>query len=128
MRALLDLIALSDGESSIVATDRSTLTFVEPEVEVGVFPWFSAPDVPFIAGLALRCLDVAGTRRSLTAQQITPTYADEEIVCPEPRDGLGYQLLFHAPASPIHGRTQLPHDEEEIDRPSMNVCRASVMR
>jgi catechol 2,3-dioxygenase-like lactoylglutathione lyase family enzyme len=84
--------------SSVVALDRGGLLFVDPREAQAMLPAFAAPTLPYIAGQALRTNDIALTRKGLSANAVTPLFADDGLVCISPADALGGYLLFHAPA------------------------------
>ena len=88
--------AMERGDASMIALDRGGIVLIEPKDAAGVLPDFDMPDVPFMAGQALRSTDIAATRRVLKEHGVTPLYADNELVCIGPADALGAALLFHA--------------------------------
>jgi hypothetical protein len=82
--------------ASMIALDRGAIVLMEPKDAAGVLPDLDIPDVPFMAGQALRSADIAATRRVLEVRGVTPLYANDELVCIGPADALGAYLLFHA--------------------------------
>lgn len=86
------------GESlSAISLDRGRLVFVEPGEAAAMLPAFAAPSLPFIAGQALRTRDVGVTRTVLAKYDVTPLFADDDLVCIGPGDALGGYLVFHTP-------------------------------
>ena len=63
-----------------------------------MLPAFASPTLPYIAGQALRANDIALTSKTLSANAVTPLFADDGLVCISPADALGSYLLFHTPS------------------------------
>ena len=89
---------MNDGTLSIVSLDRGRLLFTEPEQAARILPSFAPPALPFIAGLAMRSISVAGTLDTLRRRGVTPLFAGAKLVCVGPEDGLGGYFLFHEPS------------------------------
>lgn len=83
-------------KASVIALDRGNIVLMEPKDAAGVLPDFGIPDVPFMAGQALRSANVAATRGFLNERGVTPLFANDVLVCVGPADALGGTLLFHA--------------------------------
>jgi hypothetical protein len=60
-----------------------------------MLPDLTLPDVPYIAGIALRSADLAETRSALTRNGSRPLVSTEELICIGPANALGAYLLFH---------------------------------
>jgi catechol 2,3-dioxygenase-like lactoylglutathione lyase family enzyme len=88
--------SIERGNASVIALDRGSIVLMEPKDTAGVLPDFDIPDVPFMAGQALRSADIAATRQLLDQRDVTPLFADDELICVGPADALGAYLLFHA--------------------------------
>jgi hypothetical protein len=86
------------GDFSVVGLNRGSLLFTEPKEAAPLLPAFRPPTLPFIAGQALRSVDLKATRAALLKHRVAPLWADEELVCVSPADALGAYLLFHAPS------------------------------
>jgi hypothetical protein len=84
-----------DRGIDIVALDRGKLLFADPDTMETIFR-LPSPDLPYIAGLALRSADLDATRRLLAGRGVRPVYENAEVICVGPGDGLGAFLLFHA--------------------------------
>lgn len=89
--------AVEHGAFSIVPLERGKLVLIERTVAESLLQ-SRVPTVPFMAGQALRSIDLARTRKALARGGITPLFDGEELVCVGPADGIGSYLLFHAPA------------------------------
>jgi len=85
-----------DEHCAVVALDRGDIVLVSPSRAADMLPTLALPDLPYIAGIALRSADVAATRGALTGNAIEPPIATDELICVGPADGLGAYLLFHA--------------------------------
>jgi catechol 2,3-dioxygenase-like lactoylglutathione lyase family enzyme len=85
------------GDMSIVALERSRLLFVTAQELAKRLSGFTPPSVPFMAGQALRCTDIAAARAVLEKSGITPLVATDELICVGPHDGLGAFMVFHGP-------------------------------
>ncbi len=70
-----------------------------------MLPDLTLPDLPYIAGVALRSADLAATRRVLMREAIKTPIATDEAICVGPADALGAYLLFHAEALDAPWRT-----------------------
>jgi hypothetical protein len=86
-----------DGVFAVVPLDRGRLVFVAPR-DAERLPRFHLPALPFMAGQALRSVDLRRTREVLAVAGIEPAFADDTLVCLAPDDGLGSHLLFHHPS------------------------------
>lgn len=84
------------GDASVVALDRGGIVVMEPKEAASRLPDFDLPDVPFMAGQALRSVDIATTRRVLRQRDVVPLFANDELICVGPADALGAYLLFYA--------------------------------
>jgi catechol 2,3-dioxygenase-like lactoylglutathione lyase family enzyme len=82
---------------SAVALDRGRLVFVGPDEAPSMLPAFAASSLPFMAGQALHTRDIGATRAVLARNEVTPLFADDDLVCLGPADALGGYLLFHRP-------------------------------
>jgi len=91
----------ADGRLTVVPLDRGRIVFAGPDVATAI-PNFMLPNVPYMAGQALRCTDLDPLRGVLDAARIRPLVDRDGIVCLAAPDALGSLLLFHtaAPASP----------------------------
>lgn len=76
--------------------ERGRIVLADRETAERNFKGLSVPDLPYVAGLALRSGDMAATRRVSGRAGISPLYADDLLVCIGPADALGAHLLFHA--------------------------------
>ena len=85
-----------EGARSTLALDRGRLVFVEPGEAAKFLPGFAAPDLPFMAGQAIRSADLAATRDALARNGMKPVVDRGDLVCVGPSDALGGYLLFHA--------------------------------
>jgi hypothetical protein len=85
----------ADG-CAVIALDRGRLLLVDPSNATAILPDLTLPDLPYIAGIALRSADLTATRRVLARDGIRPIIATDELVCVGPREALGAYLLFHA--------------------------------
>ena len=85
-----------DQERAVVALDRGDILLVSPSRAAAMLPDLTLPDLPYIAGIALRSADLAATRRVLMREQIKTPIATDELICVGPSDALGAYLLFHA--------------------------------
>jgi hypothetical protein len=90
-----------DGCFSIVPLDRGRLVFAAPDF-ANTIPNFTLPNVPYMAGQALRCSSLARLRGVLDAVGIRPLADNGFVVCLRAADALGSLLVFHdaAVASP----------------------------
>ncbi len=84
-----------DGFDAI-ALDRGRILFLGPSGAAEVLPGLVLPELPYIAGLALRSAELGMTRRVLARHGIEPVAADDGLICVGPQDALGAYLLFHA--------------------------------
>lgn len=80
-----------------VPLDRSRLVFVAPHDAERV-PRFHLPALPYMAGQALRSVDLRRTRDVLAEAGIEPAFANDRLVCVAADDALGSMLLFHDPS------------------------------
>ena len=83
----------------MVPLDRGRLVFIEPR-DATTLPRFHLPALPFMAGQALRSVDLRRTRDALARAGIQPAFSSDTLVCLAPDDGLGSYLLFHDPSVP----------------------------
>jgi hypothetical protein len=90
---------IHDGAFAIVPLDRGRWVFIEPR-DAEVLPRFNLPALPFMAGQALRSVDLRRTRDALAKAGIQPAFSSDTLVCLAPDDGLGSYLLFHDPSVP----------------------------
>jgi hypothetical protein len=86
-----------DGAFAVVSLDRGRLVFIAPR-DAERLPAFRLPALPFMAGQALRSVDLRRTREVVAAAGLEPAFADDNLVCLAPDDGLGSYLLFHDPS------------------------------
>lgn len=88
----------ADGGNSFhsIPLDRGRILLVGPGDAVRIIPGLIPPDLPYIAGVALRCADIGAAQRVLTRKGIRPVATSSELVCVGPADALGAHLLFHA--------------------------------
>lgn len=93
--------AVAEGRFMVVPLDRGRLVFAASDITTAI-PDFTLPNVPYMAGQALRCTDVDRLRAVLEAARARPLIETDDLVCLHPRDALGSLLLFHdaALASP----------------------------
>lgn len=87
-----------DEQFAIVALERGDILLVSPSRAAAMLPDFTLPDLPYIAGIALRSADLAATRRVLMREAVKTPIATDELICVGPADALGAYLLFHAEA------------------------------
>ncbi len=85
-----------EAARSTLALDRGRLMFVDPGEAVKFLPGFAAPDLPFMAGQAIRSADLAATRDALKRGGVAPLFSDNELICIGSKDALGGYLLFHS--------------------------------
>lgn len=85
----------ADGSAEI-ALDRGRLLLVGPGDAAAILPDLTLPDLPYIAGIALRSADLTATRRALARNGIRPIVATNELICVGPHEALGAYILFHA--------------------------------
>jgi hypothetical protein len=85
-----------DEQIAIVALERGDILLVSASRAVSMLPDLTLPDLPYIAGIALRSADLEATRRVLTREAIKTPFATDELICVGPVDALGAYLLFHA--------------------------------
>lgn len=83
-----------DGIFDVVPLDRGRLLFVEP-AEAAMLPRLALPAVPFMAGQALRSVDMGHTQDALASAGVEPAYSSDNLICVAPNDALGSYLLFH---------------------------------
>jgi len=86
----------SEEGRAVVALDRGHLLLVDASRAAAILPDLTLPDVPYIAGIALRSAEVIDTRRVVTRNGVQPLVATDELICVGPADALGAYLLFHA--------------------------------
>jgi hypothetical protein len=79
---------------SIVPLDRGRLVFAEPDVASAI-PNFALPNLPYMAGQALRTPDLGSLRGILASANIKPLVDHDLVVCVAAGDALGSLLLFH---------------------------------
>ncbi|MGN6574004.1 MAG: VOC family protein [Pseudolabrys sp.] len=84
-----------EGRFGIVPLDRGRILFAEPDFTSEISN-FTLPNVPYLAGQALRCIDLARVREVLARAGIRPLVDNDHVVCVGPDDALGSLLLFHA--------------------------------
>jgi hypothetical protein len=80
---------------SLVPLDRGSLAFVDAG-EASKIPGLAPRALPFMAGQAVRCLDLDAARATLRRAGMTPAFDDDGLVCVGSADALGSLLLFHA--------------------------------
>jgi hypothetical protein len=85
-----------DQECAVVALERGDILLVSPSRAAAMLPDLTLPELPYIAGIALRSADLAATRRALVRDAIKTPIATDELICVDPVDALGAFLLFHA--------------------------------
>jgi glyoxalase-like protein len=85
----------ADGCAAI-ALDRGHLLLVDPGDAAAILPDLTLPDLPYIAGIALRSTDLIATRGALARTGIRPIVATDELICVGPHEALGAYILFHA--------------------------------
>ncbi len=84
------------ADIGIVALDRGRILFAH-ELEIEAFlDRFAPPDTPYIAGQGVRSADIEMTGQVLHDAKLRPIYSDADLICLDPRDGLGAYLLFHS--------------------------------
>ena len=83
-----------DGRFSIVSLDRGRLLFVERDVASAI-PNFALPNLPYMAGQALRTTDLDRLRGILAGANVKPLVDHDLVVCLAAGDALGSLLLFH---------------------------------
>jgi hypothetical protein len=90
-----------DGPFTVVPLDRGRLVFAGADIGPAI-PNFILPNMPCMAGQALRCTDLERLRAVLARANIRPVADRGSFVCVDPGDALGSLLLFHdaAVASP----------------------------
>jgi hypothetical protein len=86
--------AFDDGPWTIVPLDRGRLVFAEPDA-VSAIPNFTLPNVPCMAGQALRCSNLDRLRGVLKRANIPSLVDNNLVVCLAASDALGSLLLFH---------------------------------
>lgn len=86
-----------DGVFATVPLDRGRLVFIAPR-DAERLPAFRLPALPFMAGQALRSVDLRRTREVLAGAGVEPAFANDTLVCVAPDEGLGGYLLFHDPS------------------------------
>lgn len=86
-----------EGRLTIVPLDRGRLVFAEPEI-ASTIPNFTLPNIPYMAGQALRCNDLDRLRIILKRANIPPLIDNDFVVCLAAGDALGSLLLFHEAA------------------------------
>jgi hypothetical protein len=79
----------------VVALDRGRLLFAEPRHIANTLPGFAPPDMPYVAGLAVRSNRIETTRGLMEEAQIEPVFEDDALICVGPADALGGYLLFY---------------------------------
>ena len=84
------------GPLHVVPLERGNLVFADAGEAAQIVPAFRPPALPFMAGQALRCHDLARTRDFLAKAGITPVFTSAELICLAPADALGAHMLFHA--------------------------------
>jgi hypothetical protein len=85
-----------DEQCAVVRLERGDILLVSPSRAAEMLPKLSLPDLPYIAGIALRSADLAATRRVLMREAINTPVANDELIYIGPADALGAYLLFHA--------------------------------
>jgi catechol 2,3-dioxygenase-like lactoylglutathione lyase family enzyme len=85
---------IEEGRLSVVPFDRGRVAFAEPSF-AGLIRTFTLPNVPCMAGQAIRCCDLDGLRKRLVRAHISPLADDGLVVCVAAADALGSLLLFH---------------------------------
>jgi glyoxalase-like protein len=85
-----------NGSRAAIVLDRGRLLLVNPSDAAAMLPGLNLPDLPYIAGIALRSADLAATRRVLMREAIKTPIATDELICVGPDHALGTYLLFHA--------------------------------
>jgi hypothetical protein len=83
----------------ILPLDRGRVVVAGPDV-LSALPNVPSPHLPWMAGQALRCTDLAMVRETLARAAIRPLADGDGIICVSPGDALGSLLVFHEPAVP----------------------------
>jgi len=93
--------AVAEGRFMVVPLDRGRLVFAASYITDAIQD-FIMPNVPYMAGQALRCSDLDRLRQVLGRARIRPLSETDDFVCLRPGDALGSLMLFHdaALASP----------------------------
>jgi hypothetical protein len=91
--------AAHDGAFAIVPLDRGRLIFIEPR-DAQMLPRWNLPALPFMAGQALRSVDLRRTRDAMMQAGVEPAFESDTLVCVAPDDALGSYLLFHDASVP----------------------------
>jgi glyoxalase-like protein len=84
------------GPLHTVMLERGNLVFADAGEAARILPDFRPPALPFMAGQALRCRDLALTRAAVAAAGVTPVFVSADLICLGPADALGGTMLFHA--------------------------------
>ncbi len=97
-----------DEQCAVVTLGRGHILLVSPSRAAAMLPDLTLPDLPYIAGIALRSVDPEATRRVLMREAIKTPIATDELICVGPVDALGAYLLFHARSvdAPWHALAQ----------------------
>jgi hypothetical protein len=86
----------SEGGCAVIALERGHIVLVDASRAAAILPDLTLPDVPYVAGMALRTTDLVETRRVLTRNSVRPLVATDQLICVGPADALGAYILFHA--------------------------------
>lgn len=88
--------AAAAGEA-VLPLQRGRVVLVEPSAAARRLPGLAVPSLPYMAGIAVRSADLAGTRDVLRGGGIGARYEDDDLICLGPEEALGSYLLFHRP-------------------------------
>jgi len=83
-----------EGRLSVVPLDRGRILLAQPDFTSRI-SGFTLPNVPVMAGQALRCTNLDLVRGVLDAARVRPLCDNGAIVCIGAADALGSLLLFH---------------------------------
>ncbi len=92
----LDRAPTDRGSVSAIALDRGRILVADRAGAAKILPGFSPPDLPYMAGQAIRSADLSATRAALAKGGIKPLFANDTLICVGPGDALGGYLLFHS--------------------------------
>ena len=90
---------VEEGGRTVFPLERGRILLVEPD-GVTALPDFTAPSLPYMAGIAVRSADLAATAALLKRRGIRAVHEDADLICLGPADALGSCLLFHRPEVP----------------------------
>ena len=88
-------LPIDDALFTAVNLDRGRILFAAACVVEKLHDRFSPPADSYAAGQAIRSLDMLVTGEVLLSAGVRPIYADADLICLGPEDGLGAYLLFH---------------------------------